>query len=363
MKIIDWYILKKYLVTFFFCLLLLTVIVLVIDLSEKADDFARSKLSVSEIINQYYLGFIPRIDAMLFPLFVFIAVIFFTSVMANRSEVIAILSSGVSYRRFLVPYLMGSLILGGALWWANQGMVPKANAKWAAFDAKYIKFNVSDLNSYTTLNNYYFRLDSFSYAGIRYYDTATHTGNNFFIQKFKNNQLIYNLRAQNLIWDMTNKKWKLNNVVERNINGLEENVKRIDSMKMNFNFKPRDFQRDEYMKDKMPTADLKEFIQLEMIRGSEDIHTLLIERYTRDSVPLSVLILTFIGAIIPSRRIRGGSGFHLAIGFVISVLYILLGRFATVFSVKGNFDPLWAAWTPNIFFGALAIYLYIKAPK
>ena len=132
---------------------------------------------------------------------------------------------------------------------------------------------------------------------------------------------------------------------------------------MNFNFKPRDFQRDEYMKDKMPTPDLNEFIQLEKIRGSEAVNTLLVERHTRDSVPLSVLILTFIGAIIASRKIRGGSGFHLAMGVVISVFYILLGRFATVFAVKGNFDPLWAAWTPNIFFGFLVVYLYIKAPK
>ena len=363
MKILDWYILKKYLVTFFFCLLLLTVIVLVIDLSEKADDFAKSKLSFSEIVNQYYFGFIPRIDAMLFPLFVFIAVIFFTSLMANRSEVIAILSSGVSYHRFLRPYLIGSLLLSGLLWWANQGLVPKANGKWAAFDARYIKFNATDLKNYATLNNYYFRLDSFSYAGIRNYDTTTHLGRNFFIQQFKNNQLVYNLHAETIIWDIVRRKWKLNNVVERNINGLQEKIKQTDSMKMNFNFKPRDFQRDEYMKDKMPTRDLNEFIKLEKVRGSEDVNTLLVERYTRDSVPLSVIILTFIGVIIASRRIRGGSGFHLAIGVVISVFYILLGRFATVFSVKGNFDPLWAAWTPNIFFGLLVIYLYIRAPK
>ena len=151
--------------------------------------------------------------------------------------------------------------------------------------------------------------------------------------------------------------------MERNINGLQEKIVQTDSMKMNFNFKPRDLQRDEYMKDKMPTQDLNEFIQLERIRGSEDVNTLLVERYTRDSVPLSVLILTFIGVIIASRKIRGGSGFHLAMGVVISVLYILLGRFATVFAVKGNFDPLWAAWTPNIFFGFLVIYLYFKAPK
>lgn len=363
MKILDWYILKKYLVTFFFCLLLLTVIVLVIDLSEKADDFAKSQLSFSQIITQYYSGFIPRIDAMLFPLFVFIAVIFFTSLMANRSEVIAILSSGISFRRLLRPYLFGGLLLAGLLWWANQGMVPKANAKWAAFDARYIKFNSADLKNYASLNNYYFRLDSFSYAGIRYYDTVSRTGNNFFIQKFENNQLIYNLRAESIVWDSVRRKWKLNRVMERYINGLEETLKKSDSLKMNFNFKPRDLQRDEYMKDKMPTADLNEFIQLEKLRGSEDVNNLLIERYTRDSVPLSVLILTFIGVIIASRKIRGGSGLHLALGVVISVSYILIGRISTVFSVKGSFDPFWAAWIPNISFGLLAIYLYVRAPK
>ena len=299
---------------------------------------------------------------MLFPLFVFIAVIFFTSIMTNRSEIIAILSSGVSYNRFLLPYLIGALLLGGMLWWANQGLVPKANARWADFDAKYIRFNAPEKN-YNTLSNYYFRLDSFSYAGIRYYDTSSHAGNGFFIQKFKNNALVYNLRAENITWDVAKRKWKLSRVSERTINGLQEKIVQTDSMRLNFNFKPRDFQRDDYMKDKMPTSDLKEFIQLEMIRGSEDINTLLIERYTRDSVPLSVLILTFIGVIIASRRIRGGSGFHLAIGVVLSVLYILLGRFATVFSVKGNFDPFWAAWMPNILFAILVIYLYIKAPK
>ncbi len=363
MKIIDWYILKKYLITFFFCILLLTVIVVIIDLSEKSDDFARSKLSFSAIVTQYYFGFIPRMDAMLFPLFVFIAVIFFTSIMANRSEVIAILSSGVSFRRFLRPYIIGGIFLASLLWWANQKMVPVANAKWASFDARYIKFNSPSFNSYTSLSNYYFRLDSFSYAGIRYYDTTTYTGNNFFIQTFNNNQMVYNLRAETIIWDTLNRKWKLRKVMERYINGLEEKIKQTDSMRMNFNFKPRDLQRDEYMKDKLATQDLNEFIQLEKIRGSEDVNNLLIERYTRDSVPVSVLILTLIGAIIASRKIRGGSGFHLAMGVVISVFYILLGRFASVFSVKGNFDPLWAAWTPNLFFGFLVIYLYIKAPK
>src|SRR5438270_25577 len=147
MKKIDWYILKKYFFTFLFCLVMLSVIVLIVDLSEKTDDFAKSGLSASKIITDYYFGFLPHIDAMLFPLFVFIAVIFFTSLMANRSEVIAILSSGVSFKRFLLPYFVGGIILSGLLLWANQSLLPKANQKWAVFDAKYINFNYGNFKS------------------------------------------------------------------------------------------------------------------------------------------------------------------------------------------------------------------------
>ena len=360
---IDWYILKKFLTTFFFCLVLLTLVVVVVDISEKTDDFAKTQLPVLKIITDYYFGFIPKMDAMLAPLFVFISVIFFTSMMANRSEVIAILSSGVSYARFLRPYFLGGLLLSVLLWYGNKYVLPKANQKWAAFDAKYIKFNYQDYKNSSALTNYYFRLDSFSYAGIRYYDTTSKTGNNFFIQTFHNNQLTYNLRAESITWDTATNKWRLDRVIERRINALTEDINERPSLRMAYNFKPRDLQRDEYMKDKLSSPDLNEFIQLEKVRGSEDVNSLLIERYTRDAIPGSILILTMIGAILSSRKIRGGSGFHLAMGVVITVLYILVGRFATVFAVKGSFNPWIAAWLPNFLFGLLAVYLYRKAPK
>lgn len=362
-KKIDWYILKKFLTTFFFCLLLLTIIVVVVDISEKTDDFVKTKLPVSKIITDYYFGFIPKMDAMLAPLFVFISVIFFTSKMANRSEVIAILSSGVSFKRFLRPYLVGGILLAGLLLWGNRQLLPRANQKWAAFDAKYIKFNYEAYVNSSALSNYYFRLDSFSYAGLRYYDTTSRKGNNFFIQTFKNNRLVYNLRAETITWDTSTNKWRLDRVLERKFNDLNEDISERPTLQITYNFKPRDLQRDEYMKDKLSSPDLNEFIQLEKIRGSEDVNTLLIEEYTRVTIPVSIVILTLIGAILASRKIRGGSGFHLAMGVVITVLYILVSRFATVFSVKGNFNPWLAAWTPNFVFGLLVVYLYKKAPK
>lgn len=360
MKILDWYILKKYFVTFLFFLLALTVIAVIIDISEKTTDFSKSKLPAMQIFTDYYLGFIPRIDAMLFPLFVFLSVIFFTSIMAGRSEIIAILGNGISFPRFLRPYFIGGIILSALLWWVNQSILPKANAKYAAFSAKYI----DDIYRHRSfINNYYFRLDSFSYAGIRYYDTISRTGNNFFVQTFRNNQLVYNLRAQSISWDTATKKWRLNHVLERSINGIQETIKERPDMQMEYNFKPRDLQRDEYMKDKLPTDELNEFIELEKLRGSEIVNTLILEKSTRDAGPPAVLILTMIGAIVASKKIRGGSGFHLFVGIVVSILYILVGRFSSVFAMKGNFDPVLAAWIPNLIFGILAYYLYLRAPK
>jgi lipopolysaccharide export system permease protein len=364
MKKIDRYILSKYLTTFFFCLILFTAIVVVVDISEKTDNFVKSKLPVSRIITDYYFGFIPRIDAMLFPLFVFISVIFFTSKMAGRSEIIAILSSGVSFRRFILPYVAGGILLSALLWMGYQYIVPKANLKWANFEAKYIDGpRAPESNNSNYKQKLYFKLDSFSYVGIRGYDTVYKSGNGFFVQRFKNNKLVYNLRAEQFNWDSTRKKWKLLNAVERSLDSISETVTRTPEKLVAYNFKPRDLRKDEFLKDQLPTPELNEFIKLERLRGSESLNMLLVERYNRDAIPASVLILTIIGAVLASRKIRGGSGLHLAIGVIISVLYILFSRFSLVFATKGNFTPFLAAWTPNLIFGILAFYLYKKAPK
>ena len=363
MKKIDWYILKKFLVTFFFALIALTFLVIIIDLSERTDDFAKTGLPASTIISQYYFGFIPRITAMLFPLFIFIAVIFFTSKMANRSEIIAILGSGVSFRRFLLPFAFGGLLFTGLLWWTNQFVLPPANERWANFNSKYIDFNYGGYVNTSTISNKYFKLDSFSYAGIRYYDTTSRTGSNFFIQRFDSTALIYNLQAQTLSWDTATRKWKLDRVTERTIKGLKNTIVETDSKLMNFNFKPRDLRRDDYMKDKLTTPELTEFIQLEKLRGSENVNSLILEKQNRNATPVSVFILTIIGATIASRKIRGGSGFHLALGVLICVIYILVGRFSAVFSLKADFNPVIAAWLPNVVFGFLAWVLYRRAAK
>lgn len=362
MKKIDRYILKKFLNTFFFCILLLTLIVVVIDISEKTDDFVDSRLSPWRIFVDYYCAFIPRIDAMLFPLFTFIAVIFFTSKMADRTEVVAILSSGVSLRRFLLPYWIGGGLLALLLWRGYHVFLPHANMRWSSFETKYIPSSLDYADNFVG-RNYYFRIDSSSYAGLRYYDTTSRTGSGFFIQKIKNNKLVYNLRSDNISWDTATKKWKLNAVTERTFNGDSEIVKRSGSVIKEYNFKPRDLRPDVFLKDRMTTTELDNYIDLQKLRGTEGINDLLVERYNRDAIPVSVIILTIIGAILSSKKVRGGSGFHLAIGVILSVIYVLFSRMSIVFATKGNFPALLAAWVPNIIFGILAYYFYRKAVR
>jgi lipopolysaccharide export system permease protein len=173
----------------------------------------------------------------------------------------------------------------------------------------------------------------------------------------------YNLRALSFKWDTAKKHWILNNVIERDIHPINETVKFSQAKMMNYSFKPIDLRKDEYLKDQMTTPDLEAFIKLEKMRGSEMLSTLQVERYNRDAIPVSVIILTIIGAVLASRKVRGGSGFHLALGILISVTYILFSRFSVVFATKGTLTPWIAAWLPNFIFGILAIYLYYRAPK
>jgi len=284
--------------------------------------------------------------------------------MAVRSEIIAILSSGVSFRRFLLPYFVGGLFLSAMLWAGYKYVVPNANRKWGDFEKKYIDGTPAPGTSNgMRKDNLYFRIDSNTYAAIKSYDTVSKTGNNFSIQRFEHNRMVYNLRAMNFNWDTAKRKWALNNVLERQLNDITETLKKSERKYENYNFKPIDLRKDDYLKDQMTTPDLDAFIRLERMRGSEMLSTLLVERYNRDAIPVSVLILTIIGAVLASRKVRGGSGAHLALGVVISVLYILFSRFSVVFATKGDFTPWLASWTPNMLFGLLAFYLYKKAPK
>ena len=363
MKKIDWYILRKFLSTFVFCMLAFTVVAVAVDSSEKTDDFVKTGLSTSQIISQYYIGFVPFIWGMLFPLFVFIAVIFFTSKMALQSEVIAILASGTTFLRWLRPYIVGGIFLGGVLWFANLYAIPKANEIRNAFESRY--FNpVNTSQGYGRCETcFYKKLDSVTYAGIKYFDASSKSASSFFLSKVKLNKVVYNLRADRIEWDSTKRSWKLTNVVERTISSGGEEVQQFESKYIRLNLKPSELRKDDFLKDKLTSAELQRFITVEEERATEGLAPLKVELARRNATPYTVLLLTLIGAIIAGRKTRGGSGLHLAIGIIIASVYILSDRFSTVFAIKSNFHPVLAAWMPNIVFSIVAIYLYKKAPK
>ena len=361
MKKLDWYILKKILVTFFFCMILFTLIAVAVDSSEHTENFVKSGLSTREIFLQYYLGFIPYIWGLLFPLFVFIAVIYTTSRLAMRSEIIAIIAGGTSYVRFLRPYFFGGLILASLLYIASRDFIPKGNEIRSNFHVKY--FDRQDLGQQGYKDTYYRRSDSNSYIGIKYYDSIMKSAGGFFLHRTKDNQVIYNLRADAMKWDTAKKNWQLTNAIERKVGAKGESVNRYASYNIDLNLKPNDLKYDYYLKDKLTTDQLKYIIRMEELRGTEGLNTLKVERYRRSATPVSVFLLTIIGAIIASRKTRGGSGLHIAIGLIIAAVFILANKFSSTFSVKGDFHPLLAAWVPNLFFTIVCWWLFRKAPK
>jgi lipopolysaccharide export system permease protein len=206
-------------------------------------------------------------------------------------------------------------------------------------------------------------VNAYTYVGLKYYDTARKSASNFFLFKVKDNRIYYNLRAEFVKWDTTKKQWQLTGCVEHTNEGLKETAQLIPKMFINLNVRPEEMRRDEYLKDKLVTPELRRFINLEEVRGSEGLNTYKEERFHRDASPFSVIILTVIGAVIATRKVRGGSGLHLAIGLVMAAVFVIMDKFSVTFATKGNFSPMLAAWMPNIIFAVLAVWLYWRAPK
>lgn len=357
---IDWYILKKFLGTFFYAITILTVISVVIDITEKIDNFVSHHLSVSFIITHYYIGFIPQIVALLFPLFIFIAVIFFTSKMAYRLEIMAILSSGVSFRRFLRAYWVGGILLALLLGIANQGVVPRAYRIINKFEALYLtKGDRSD----KVLNNLHARVDSLTYISMSNYFVGNQYASGFTLEKIRGQQLLYKLETSSISYDSVKKVWRTGRAVIRELKGLTMTLSTVTDTTLKLNLSPQDLLTNTNAYMSMSTPDLKRYIKRQELRSAGGINALYVEKYRRVASAFAVIILTFIGAVIASRKVRGGSGLHLALGIVISAAYIVFMQFSTTFSVKGTLNPFIAVWIPNVVFAGLALWLYRRAPK
>jgi lipopolysaccharide export system permease protein len=264
----------------------------------------------------------------------------------------------------LRPYLIGAIFLSVIFWLASQYWVPRANEIRTNFQTVYVDRNSSYNGDPTkNTNNFYLRVDPNTFVGFRYYDTANKTASSFFLQKLHGNTVYYTARADNMRWDPRKKDWKLTSVVERTITGEQETLKKLDTLHINLNVQPKELRRDDYLKDQLTTPELHQFIHMEEVRGSEGLNTFKVELYHRDATPFSVIIMSMIGAVIATRKIRGGSGLHLAVGIVMAAIFVVMDKFAVTFSTKGHLSPMLAAWLPNIIFTGVAWVFYVRTPK
>ncbi len=357
MKKLDWYLLKRFLGTFIYAILILAVITAVIDYSEKVDEFVKRKAPWPEILN-FYKNFIPYMVAFLFPLFIFIATIFFTSKLAYKSEIIAILASGVSYPRFLRPYMVGSILLCTVSLVANHWVIPAANKQRLAFEDRY----VHDV-SMSSDRNVHLRLSNELYIFIQSYDFTSNTGYRFTAERIAGTELKEKIMADRVSYDSVKKVWKLYNATIRTNDSLKEDLKFASELVKQYPFIPADLDDDNDIMTAMTTPELNKVITREKLRGRENLNFYYVERHRRTAQPFAAMILTVIGACIASRKVRGGSGLHLALGIVISAAYIMAIQFTATFSTKAGLNPLLAVWIPNIIFGAIAVYLYRRQIK
>ena len=361
MKKLDTYIIKKYLSSFFFTMLLITMIAVVIDFSEKINRFIDAELGLGKIVGEYYLNFIPWINGMMWPLFSLIAVIFFTSRLAKNSELVALLSSGVSFNRIMVPYLLAASLIASVLWLGKNYFIPHSCKIKNDFESEYLK-----KNSKKTLNNdIHFFLNPNEKLYIRYYRKSDTTAQSFRLEGFKNNRLATVLKAEKLVFKEHPNVWTLKNYTRREFEGLEETylVAKGESLDTVMDLTPQDFVRNTKLMENMTTSDLEDYIQRERDRGLGDAKAFLIEKHLRNSQPFTILILTIIGFAISSRKVRGGMGLHLAIGVILGACFVIVSKFAATFSNNLSLSPGLGAWLPNIIFSLFALLIVRHSQK
>ena len=358
MRILDKYILKKYLSSFALVLILLIPIAIAIDVSEKVDKFLRhNNLGVREIIEDYYVNFVIIYGNTFMPLALFIAVIFFTSKLAGNTEIIAIHSAKISFTRFLKPYFIGATLVTIFALGMNHFVVPRSNKIFGEFSNNYLKSKKLD-NKYIT--NVNLQLGPNDYIHLKNYTVDRKTGYGFSYEIFDGNQLIYKLMADNIRWIEKDSTYSLINYKKRYVLKDNDRIESGSKLDTTFNFMPKDLVTIDDMAKEMNSIKLYEFIQQSKQRGVSNLNTYLVEFHKRTSLPVSSYILTFIAVALASKKRRGGMGVNLAIGITLMFLYVFFLKIAEVLGAGADTNSFVMVWTPNIFFGALAVYLYFK---
>lgn len=358
MRKLDLYIIRKFLGTFAYAISMLAIIIIVFDISEKIDEFVEKEAPLSAIVFDYYLNFLPYFINLFSALFTFITVIFFTSKMAFNTEIIAILSSGISFRRMLRPFIISATFIGLVSFILSNFIIPETNETMMEFQWTYLKDEREVSN-----RNIHMQIAPGEHVYVETYDAKKNMARKFTLEKFSDGELISKLRSNYATYDTATHSWKLNNWHKRIIHGKEEMLSKGTTYDTAIALTPHDF---EVKLDDLKTMDwweLRSFIKKEQLKGASNVLEYEIEKQKRIAFPFANIILTLIGVAISSRKVRGGIGMHLGVGITLTFSYILFMQISTVFSANGGLEPMIAAWIPNIVFGIISIYLIRKAPK
>jgi lipopolysaccharide export system permease protein len=357
MKILDRYILKKFLVSFLFILGLIVIVIMLLDVTEKNDYFIKNKLSYRAIL-AYYYAFIPFMTNMVTPITVFITAVFVTSRLAQRSEIIAILSGGISFRRFLVPYLIGASLITLFSFALTGWILADANKKRVAFEVEYI-----DSPLRTSTRHLHIKLGPDKYLYVGRYRSYNSSGSDVTLETISNSQLYEKLSAKSMKWVEEEGKWQLKDWMLRKFDGLEEHITKGSIMDLTLDLSPNDFSINPRLHETLTLTELDAHIQKLKEKGAANVHIFLVEKYVRYMSPFAAIILTFMGIIVSARKVRGGAGLQIALGFVLALVYIAFFLFAKgAAEVKGT-NLLLTVWMPNIVFSLLTMFLYRLLPK
>jgi lipopolysaccharide export system permease protein len=359
--ILDWYIIRQFLGTFVFSLVLILSIAVIFDFSEKIDDFIQKQAPLKAIVFDYYLNFIPYFATLFAPMFVFISVIFFTSRMAVNTEIIAMLNSGMSFRRLLLPYFISAAFIAIAAFMLQNYVLPHSNIARLDFEEKYYrssdfrKMNVSSVHRQVYPNVYIY---------MEQYNKISQSGRNFSMEKFDDQGRLESKMTANMIrWDSTTNKWGAWWYYIRETDSIGERLssgRRIDTV---LNVGPEDFTRSPEFVYTMTHGELLDYIGVLESQGSDEIKLYLNEKHRRYASPFAFFILTLIGVSLSSRKIKGGIGMQIGLGLALTFSYILFMQFSSQFSLKGDLDPALAMWIPNIIYAFIAAGVYYSAPK
>ncbi len=362
LKRLDTYIISKFLGTYFFAILLIISIAVVFDYNENIDKFTQSGAPWNEIIFDYYLNFVPFYANLFSSIFVFISVIFFTSQLADNSEIIAIISAGVSFRRLMVPYFISATIIAALTFYLGSEVIPRGSVTRLAFENQYKRKQ----KNATYAENVQMQVDTGVIAFIEHFDGPSKTGYHFSLDKFENKKLVSHLTANKLTYDTINNErfhWKIYQANVRDMHSLREKITHYDVIDSVIIMEPQDFLFTRDMQQTMTNKELEEYIERQKIRGTGNLRPFQVEYYNRFSSSFAAFIMSVIGASLSSRKRKGGMGVALGIGLVLSVAYAFFQGITAGFATNSTVPPIIAVWLPNIVFTIIAIYLYRKAPR